>query len=193
MIHVFGPDEHGKLPISIIQRPLHTAEYYVLSYTWGGEKPSISITCNGKQLLITSNLHHALRTLSNQGYHDLWADAICIDQSNKEEEAIQEPLIGTVYSEAHEVLIWLGPAGPHSDLAMDGIAGCLQELIADAEDVAGRIVLQDELEDPGLPDVTIRCGTDSLTFTVDHGHRACGLRKNSCSRRGPLSSVARKR
>ena len=150
-IHFFGPDEHGKRPIGIIQRPLHTAEYHALSYTWGGEKPSISITCNGKQLLITSNLHHALRTLSNQGYHDLWADAICIDQSNKEEEAIQEPLIGTVYSEAHEALIWLGPAGPYSDLAMNGIAGCLQELIADAEDGAGRIVLQDELEDLGLP------------------------------------------
>ena len=39
----------------------------------------------------------------------LWADAICIDQSNLRERGEQVQLMRSIYQQAKEVLVWLGP------------------------------------------------------------------------------------
>lgn len=38
----------------------------------------------------------------------LWIDAVCIDQSNRIEKALQIPLMGQIYSNAELVIVWLG-------------------------------------------------------------------------------------
>ena len=38
----------------------------------------------------------------------IWADAICIDQSNEEEKSAQVPRMGSLYASAWDVLAWLG-------------------------------------------------------------------------------------
>lgn len=38
----------------------------------------------------------------------LWVDAICIDQENSDEKAIQVALIGEIFANADAVVVWLG-------------------------------------------------------------------------------------
>ncbi|KAH8654518.1 heterokaryon incompatibility protein-domain-containing protein [Tricladium varicosporioides] len=50
-----------------------------------------------------------------------WIDAICINQSNKEERNHQVNIMGDIFSGAAHVLVWLGPGNDFSDFAMDCI------------------------------------------------------------------------
>jgi hypothetical protein len=49
----------------------------------------------------------------------LWIDALCINQNDVVEKGIQVPLMGTIYSNARSVLIWLGPEADESNLYFD--------------------------------------------------------------------------
>ncbi|VUC31099.1 unnamed protein product [Clonostachys rosea] len=83
--------------------------YEAISYTWGGQKPSKPILCNGLELDITPNLYDALRQFRDpEALVFLWADAICINQEDLEEKNEQVPLMGMIYSKAKKVKIWLG-------------------------------------------------------------------------------------
>jgi hypothetical protein len=48
-----------------------------------------------------------------------WIDAICIDQTNTEEKNAQVALMPEIYSNANKVIVWLGPRGLNSDLAVE--------------------------------------------------------------------------
>jgi hypothetical protein len=64
----------------------HLVPYTALSYTWGSPEKDHVITCNAMQMGITKNLHEALQSLHNpETPRAVWADAICIDQSNIQE------------------------------------------------------------------------------------------------------------
>jgi len=55
--------------------------YPTLSYTCGDNTKSHTITCDGQQVGISSNLHNALWYLRHpKKTRILWTDAICIDQ-----------------------------------------------------------------------------------------------------------------
>lgn len=107
-------------------------EYTALSYVWGDAKktkpiqlgyqqlltsetpctwppaPSLGVDCY-KSLQITTNLETALRHLrSRSSERILWVDAICINQSDREECFSQVKHMGRVYKKAKEVRIWLG-------------------------------------------------------------------------------------
>ncbi|KAK3382546.1 heterokaryon incompatibility protein-domain-containing protein [Lasiosphaeria ovina] len=84
--------------------------YNALSYVWGDESDPGAICCDGVPLPITRSLEAALRHLRLPGKAlVLWADAICINQRDTTgEKEVQIPLMGRVYSQAAEVLIWLG-------------------------------------------------------------------------------------
>ena len=51
----------------------------------------------------------------------LWVDALCIDQSHNTERGQQVSQMGRVYSNAKDVLMWLGERKQCSDLGMDSI------------------------------------------------------------------------
>jgi len=93
--------------------------YITISYTWGqpNEVPRVPITCNGKAVLIFENLCAALRRL-RQSKHVLliWVDALCINQDDILERTHQVGLMGDIYSNSQETVIWLGePASNEHD------------------------------------------------------------------------------
>ncbi|KAI9155707.1 Heterokaryon incompatibility protein [Paramyrothecium foliicola] len=110
--------------------------YDTLSYTWGTpvtvygsaeerdkswDDDKKGVLCNGKNVLVTSNLWCFLKTwrtwlrkgasttTTKAPLNNMWIDAICIDQANVEEKSAQISLMGRIYSQCRRVNIWLGP------------------------------------------------------------------------------------
>jgi hypothetical protein len=82
--------------------------FEALSYRWC-EQDSGYLRCNGKHLGIKQNLKAALmRFRSVDSRRVIWADAICIDQSNENEKKSQMRLMREIYNKASRVLVWLG-------------------------------------------------------------------------------------
>ncbi|KAH8592588.1 heterokaryon incompatibility protein-domain-containing protein, partial [Bisporella sp. PMI_857] len=99
---------------SIYCRLRHTSlktkpTYDAISYCWGELSPVAEIICNGRSLNITQNLHDALLVFRSQTHVvSVWADAICINQSDGEEKAQQIPFMWRIYQDARTVRVWLG-------------------------------------------------------------------------------------
>ena len=109
---------HGVLrTIDLATSPRFTA----LSYVWGapatpGNEPTIS--CNNNYIVpITQNCHDVLVALRNHHSDNangltIWVDAICINQQDDREKGVQLPLMGTIYTFAEAVFVWLGNGTP---------------------------------------------------------------------------------
>ncbi|KAF5530822.1 het-domain-containing protein [Fusarium phyllophilum] len=96
--------------------------YEALSYTWGTSQHTKSISIDDRELPITANCHLALVQLRDSFIDRvLWADAICIDQSNIKERGKQVRIMAEVYCKARQVIVWLGEATSDSDVAMQKI------------------------------------------------------------------------
>jgi hypothetical protein len=68
------------------------------------------IRCEKGKLNITTNLWDALRHIRDPVHiRLLWADAVCIDQSNNEERGHHVKQMSLIYANAVRVLVWLGP------------------------------------------------------------------------------------
>ncbi|RDW57329.1 hypothetical protein BP5796_12779 [Coleophoma crateriformis] len=83
--------------------------YKALSYSWGlAGKPRV-VLLNGCKHSVTASLESALRRL-RQSDDDvsIWADALCINQSNNSERTRQVGLMHEIFSSAEEVIIYLG-------------------------------------------------------------------------------------
>jgi hypothetical protein len=99
--------------------------YEALSYTWGDPSDicEVPIDLNGCPTRISTNLEAALRVLR---LHDrprqLWIDALCINQSDSAEKNKQVAIMGDIFEQARNVIIWLGPRSVDSDIAMTAIA-----------------------------------------------------------------------
>ncbi|XPT04626.1 hypothetical protein M3J09_013702 [Ascochyta lentis] len=98
--------------------------YETISYAWGDPQDTRQIIVDGAHLAIPSSLELCLRHLrsSESALTDLWADAICIDQTNLEERSIQVSNMGAVYWRCSDMYIWLGmpvqPTGSRSPFDM---------------------------------------------------------------------------
>jgi Heterokaryon incompatibility protein (HET) len=98
--------------------------FRAISYAWGPPALTQSIKCNGEELLVTSSVSELLSSTVISSLLDelpIWIDAICINQRDDAEKAQQVRNMGSLYSLAEEVIVWLGPASSDSDLAMDTI------------------------------------------------------------------------
>lgn len=92
-------------------------QYQALSYAWGDSSSKISIQLCGKPFCVSSNLLSALRNLRLQ--HEpqvLWVDSLCIDQQNNIERAWQVSLMGKIFSNCREGLLWIGDNSEESDI-----------------------------------------------------------------------------
>ncbi|KAH7359733.1 heterokaryon incompatibility protein-domain-containing protein [Pyrenochaeta sp. MPI-SDFR-AT-0127] len=113
-------DSSGDLHVDIKHCSLDEAPpYEALSYCWGEAKDRALISCNGHQMSIMKSLHEALSQFratmkENVDRRTIWADAICIDQSNTPERNQQVLLMGEVYRNAQRVIVWLGHADAES-------------------------------------------------------------------------------
>lgn len=94
-------------------------DYNALSYVWGDPKTTGLVLVDGKQLEVTTNLESALRHLRDPSRkQQVWADAICIDQTNDTEKAQQVSQMGEVYKLARHTIIYLGEPTQQSDLLL---------------------------------------------------------------------------
>ncbi|PZC88487.1 Arp, Ankyrin repeat protein, partial [Pyrenophora tritici-repentis] len=99
-----------------------TVPYDALSYTWGGTDKTSTVKVNGKTLNVTENLHSALQHLRSEGIDRvLWVDAICIDQDNERERGHQVEQMCKIYSQAEEVIVWLGQATEETKILMESL------------------------------------------------------------------------
>jgi hypothetical protein len=115
------------LHVSILHVPLATAKFDALSYTWGTQKLSASLSTPDGSVAITENLESALKDLRlKHGSRLLWVDAISINQQNHAEKASQVALMGEIYSSAESVLVYLGSLSLHSLWALEYLE-CLAE------------------------------------------------------------------
>jgi hypothetical protein len=109
--------------------------YHCLSYTWGsplsfiGSIPSQNtlqryVICNGSHIEVTESLFTALTTLRNEAPEQLrciWIDAICINQEDIPEGSNQVARMGSIYSSAASVIVWLGPSDDFVPAGLDTI------------------------------------------------------------------------
>ncbi|KAK0363565.1 hypothetical protein LTR59_009714 [Friedmanniomyces endolithicus] len=83
--------------------------YEAISYTWGSDLTYTVIDCDGNGLDVRANLAILLRRLrSPSDTKRLWVDALCIDQSDEDEQSEQVRRMDSVYRNAGRVVIWLG-------------------------------------------------------------------------------------
>ena len=115
----------GALHVVPIANP---GKFWALSCVWGGLPsefaPYYFETKEGR-ILITSSLALALRQIRKRmGANStrIWADAICIVQSDSYEKAGQIPLMGEIYKMAERVFAWLGPEDDTTTQAMTFLA-----------------------------------------------------------------------
>nr|POF25955.1 heterokaryon incompatibility protein 6, or allele [Quercus suber] len=102
-------------------------QYKAISYCWGKAGASETLYILHHPVPITKSLHGALRRYrSLDHYAYLWADAICIDQNDDAEKSVQISIMALIYSQAAEVLIWLGEQQPQ-----DAMAFCTISWLAD--------------------------------------------------------------
>ncbi|PVH72984.1 hypothetical protein DL98DRAFT_659718 [Cadophora sp. DSE1049] len=109
--------------------------YDALSYTWNNTGGLQTITVNGVPCNVTSNLELALRHLRPQegeGVQELvlWVDALCINQSNDGEKAVQVGMMGEIYRGARKVRAWIGGRDEDDvdvDVDVEGVGEAGQE------------------------------------------------------------------
>lgn len=87
--------------------------YTALSYVWGTSEKRRQINLDDHPVAITENLEDALRGMRDRvNIHRIWADALCIDQSNISERNHQVTIMGEIYANASHTIIHLGPSTP---------------------------------------------------------------------------------
>ncbi|KAI1034595.1 hypothetical protein LB504_004597 [Fusarium proliferatum] len=100
--------------------------YKAISYTWGDTGDTRKIEIEGCLIPIAVSLHGALQALrKKQSSVLVWADALCINQKDRDERSQQVQLMPFIYSNADSVAIWLGPEENDSTRAasfLDAIA-----------------------------------------------------------------------
>ncbi|PMD25415.1 HET-domain-containing protein [Hyaloscypha hepaticicola] len=83
--------------------------YEAISYCWGDPNNLKEIICCGHTMEITYSLYSGLKRFRYpEKDRILWADAMCINQSDNKEKRIQVNMMGDIYDRATAVLVWLG-------------------------------------------------------------------------------------
>ncbi|KAI1777172.1 heterokaryon incompatibility protein-domain-containing protein [Hypoxylon cercidicola] len=95
-------------------------KYVAVSYAWGDIDDTVKIQVDGYPFTVTSSLHGVLNAIRKKDEAVLlWADALCINQNNKEEQSQQVQLMTSIYGQAESVVVWLGPEAENSRLAVE--------------------------------------------------------------------------
>lgn len=97
-------------------------DYAALSYVWGDKCHTSDIILNGKYTTVSSNLVLALRQFSRESEFEdgfkLWVDAVCINQGDIEERAMEIRRMREIYGSAWAVIGWLGDEADQSSAAV---------------------------------------------------------------------------
>lgn len=107
-----------------LQDPYEQADCYdALSYAWGSSELTQQMWTHDDVVLpVTQNLYDALIHLRHRSLERiLWADAVCIDQSNDREKERQIMIMRRIYAHAQCVIVWLGSEADDSTVALNTI------------------------------------------------------------------------
>jgi hypothetical protein len=126
-------------------------KYIALSYVWGDVGDTTEIAVDGKIRHVTSNLASALESIQRRLYSDeeteegplnlpsfLWADALCINQSDDVEKTNQVQMMGDIYRKAALVISWLGRGDEQTALALHTFKFLDREIEERTRPVAGK-------------------------------------------------------
>ncbi|TRX88150.1 hypothetical protein FHL15_010948 [Xylaria flabelliformis] len=102
--------------------------FTALTYAWGNEEATETISLNNLSFCITPHLRACLSTLGRavpgRKWDRIWVDAICIDQTNDQERNEQVREMHKIYRGAECVSLWLGslPDSGHGDFKWEDAA-----------------------------------------------------------------------
>ncbi|KAJ8118432.1 hypothetical protein OPT61_g574 [Boeremia exigua] len=126
---------HSALTLDIFHSTLgheDSVAFDALSYVWGSPDNPQTIKANiastdgtirAFDVSVTHNLATALHHLRHpEEERTVWADAICINQSDYDERAQQVLMMGDIYRSARSVVAFLGPAMDNSSNAINLIS-----------------------------------------------------------------------
>ncbi|KAH8723101.1 heterokaryon incompatibility protein-domain-containing protein [Phaeosphaeriaceae sp. PMI808] len=148
--------------------------YVTISYTWGNHTSGnvdttkqVLITCNGRRVPISENLFTILRRLRLPDSSILvWADALCINQMDTIERTHQVGMMGEIYRNSRETVIWLGEQTDHDDVGGRFLGDCISHEDWGTLRRGGlpRIAWQGDTTDQKLLDAYIRdCRSSTIT------------------------------
>jgi hypothetical protein len=105
--------------------------YEAVSYVWGAPELTYPIhhTHDGSQILVTKSLNQALRGLRlRYDSRWLWADAMCINQRDNQEKAVQIQFMVDIFRGAKKVLAWIHESDEAIERGMRFIDGLSRQL-----------------------------------------------------------------
>jgi hypothetical protein len=84
--------------------------YEAISYTWGGLPPSHDLVVeDGYVLKVSERVMEIIRARASVlDSKSLWIDAVCINQGDRAERAVQVGLMAEIYQNASKTIVWLG-------------------------------------------------------------------------------------
>jgi hypothetical protein len=120
----------------IVHVKLGEVAYEALSYEWGSlGKYDDEIFVAGRRVRVRRNLWEALLNIRNprnrlvsHGNRVMWIDALCINQNDSQERNHQVQLMGQIFSQAEQVVVWLGRGSHSSQSAMFRISSLYAEI-----------------------------------------------------------------
>jgi hypothetical protein len=121
--HLTAPLQLAILTATLSQYEDNIVDHYVaLSFVWGNQKDTRTINVDSKQLEITASLDSALRHIRDANCSmKIWADGICINQTDTVEKNIQVREMGSIYGLARSTIIYLGEATDECNLVLDAL------------------------------------------------------------------------
>ncbi|KAH8672402.1 heterokaryon incompatibility protein-domain-containing protein [Ilyonectria robusta] len=120
------PLELTLVHVSLAARP----QYHALSYVWGSSMKPDMVRIDGKAMNITRNLYEALiRFHLDPTVEYLWADALCINQADNDEKALQVKKMRQIFTQATRVVAYLGTPPSGREQTVESIALRGRELI----------------------------------------------------------------
>lgn len=87
---------------------INPISYAALSYCWGDEIITKDIIVHGIETPVTIKLADALQHLRMLGVSRVWANALCINQTDKSEKGLQIRNMRQIFSKADKTYPWLG-------------------------------------------------------------------------------------
>lgn len=106
-----NPDQRGK--VSSLKLKVYSIDdlppYYAISYVWGNPEKSCYVPVNNQKAMVTRSLYRAIaHAMMVQACVPIWIDGLCIDQDNLEERGSQVLFMGQIYSNAKQVMAFMG-------------------------------------------------------------------------------------
>ena len=135
LLRILPSDDPEDVKVVLETHPLERAKCEALSYVWGDPADKRKIVCNRREVWITVNLYRAFKAQRRCSFKSvrrderkfmptdmpdesslfnanrlLWADAVCINQSDIVEKTEQVRMIHYIYAKAEKVFISLDNA-----------------------------------------------------------------------------------